>query len=74
MLFNLSLCSILIGFDYRGKTLAAVIEEFLSAQLESIIPKVFEYFFRKALCIVQIVVRGEVYAKAFIPPTLHNLD
>lgn len=74
MLFNLSLCSILIGFDYSGKTLAAVIEKFLSAQLEGIVPQVFEHLFRKALCIVQIVVRGEVHAKAFIPPTLHNLD
>ena len=73
-LFQRITLGILIGFDYSGKTLAAVIEEFLSAQLEGIVPQVFEYLFRKALCIVQIVVRGEIYAKAFIPPTLHNLD
>ena len=46
--------------------MAAVIEEFLSAQLEGIVPQVFEHLFRKALCIIQIVVRGEVYAKAFV--------
>lgn len=47
LLFNLSLCSILIGFDYSGKTLAAVIEEFLSAQLEGIVPQVFEHLSAK---------------------------
>ena len=66
MLFNLSLCSILVGFDYERKAFAAVAEKRLPSQLKGIVPQVFEHLFCKALCIVQIIVRGEVYAKAFV--------